>query len=253
MRSLILLGVLAGCMSAILESPYVLSTGLGDVHSVAPTGANTMLVATSKGAYEIDGKGAAQTLTTTPATAVTAHPTVRYVVDAKGILALDGEARLEREGIADAQAWCDESVLFTAESAIWQWDPATGQTRIWAEGFSDLSALSLATEAKCESVLALDGDRALRVWAAQREVLASDLADAKALATDGLGVLHALSGTPPTLLRYVDETWQPIARKLDGATDLHFGFGGSFPRENLYLTGKGSLDYLRPPPISTPD
>ena len=249
MRSILFCLVLTGCVSQLLEAPYVLSSGLGEARSVAPTGNNTLLAATSAGVVEVNGEGEAQHLTHSHALAVTAHPTKRYVVEASGLRNLDGDQALERPGIRDAQAWCNDSVLFALADGVWSWKPSTGEVALWADGFEDIRATALYPEAKCESLLVLDGEQVFRVWADQRVVLGRGLHNARSVATDGHGQIYALAGEPRTLLRQAGEEWTTIARGLDHAEDLHFGFGGAFPRENLYIADSGgTLDYLRPPP-----
>jgi hypothetical protein len=129
------------------------------------------------------------------------------------------------------------------------WDPSTGDVQTWADGFTEVRSISLATEAKCESAIVLDGDRVVRVWADHRETLAEGLTDARNAVTDGDGRLYALAGSPLSLQRFDDGRWVTIVRRLPAARDLHFGFGGAFPRANLYIAdADGTLDYLRPPP-----
>jgi hypothetical protein len=58
----IALVALTGCLSSMLEAPYVLVTGLGAVHGLSPTARATMLVASERGIVEVTGEGASTLL-----------------------------------------------------------------------------------------------------------------------------------------------------------------------------------------------
>ncbi len=249
--------LLPGCLSELLEAPYVLSTGLGEARALSPSGRTTMLVASSTGLWEVDGEGASAQLLADDCSAVTAGPTAVYALCDGGIRwgalpgrgeQVSGWATRVMPGVRDLTAWCDQDVLIGDAASVTAWDPATDETSLWADGLPGLRSLSLGGGGGCDWLTVVTGDAVLAVTPTGKQTLAEGLVAPRAAAVDSRGRLWVVAGEPPSLSR-VDGT-QPteFARFLGDARDLQLGLGGLLPPSNGYLAdGAGSLDYVHTP------
>ncbi len=247
--------LLAGCLDELLESPYVLATGLGEVRSIAPGLDGRLLAATSTGLYAIDGEGKAERVGE-PAVAVSVHPGRTYSLDEKGVswwspdyndsggivgepppsevdllAGYDELATLQRRGL----------VLWPLDKKSIPRDVAVPESRAVALG--PPSTYLVVTPTTLYTVSAED----------VATPLVTGLTDARAAATDANGRVYVAQGAPTELWRVEPVPGGParlvsVAKYLGDVRDLHFGIGGLLPRENLYIAnGAGSVDYVRPP------
>ena len=238
--SLLLLG---GCLDELLESPYVLTPGLGEVRAVAPGLHGELLVASATGLYAIDGNGVA-TRTGEAADGVTVHPGVVYVRRG-GTVSYDGGA-IDVTGAVDILAGYDALAGLYPDRLVL--DGRFGHTgppmpdRVVSLGRTDARAVALGPTGylvtTATALLAVDADV---------RVLADGLTDARAAATDTRGRVYVAHGAPTELWRVEPTGLVSMARWLGDTRDLQFGLGGLLPAENVYIAnGAGSVDYVRP-------
>ena len=249
--------LLAGCLSSVLEAPYVLSTGLGEATGLAPSGRRSMLVASDSGLWEVDGEGERALLRAGATRAVTGHLSGIYALDgcavAWGPLAPAGQpwtptGHLPAQGVVDLQAWCDGLVLLASPRELTAWAPETGETFAFAAGLSGVRAVSLGPDGGCDEALVVTADAVLAVSQTGRRTLAAGLVAPRAAVADAKGRVWVVHGEPAVLARIDAGAAVEVARYLGDPRDLHFGTGGLLPPENAYLAdGEGSLDYLRVP------
>ena len=249
--------LLTGCLSEVLEAPYVLSTGLGEARSVCPSTRLTMLVASSTGLWEVDGEGAMAQVLAGDCSAVSMSPRDAYALcdgqltwgalPAPGALA-QGWSRKAAPGVRDVQVWCDGTVMLGDPASVTSWDPATGETSLWAEGLPGLRALALGGGEGCDWLTVVAGDRVLAVTPTGQSALAEGLVAPRAAAVDRQGRLWVVAGEPAVLSQVTGGKAQEFARYLGDPRDLQFGLGGLLPPSNGYLAdGQGTLDYVYAP------
>ncbi|MES2641221.1 MAG: hypothetical protein V4850_17155 [Myxococcota bacterium] len=236
---------LLGCLDRVLEGPYVLAPGLGDVRSLSPSVDGRLLVATSTGVYEIDGEGRTERIEAAPAIAVATHPGRAYVLrDGRVTWAGGG---LDVPGAIDILGGYDALIVLYPDR-LSRVDPDTGTRRDqpFAPG---LVARSVA--------LGPDGGYLVVSESALHHVSASgtvslvtaNLVDARAATLDAKGRVYLAQGAPEELWRVDPTGLVSVARWLGDPKDLQFGLGGLLSVENTYIAnGAGTLDYVRPPP-----
>ena len=267
---LLLSAVGAGCLDALLEAPYILSTGLHGPERMSPSPSGTILVASAGGLVEIDGEGAARTLDPAPAVAVAATPEVIYVLSADGRLRWAGWAELQAgratwsaqvlpPGVRDLQSWCNGELRLASAQGVLRWSPEAPELTPAPEVAAGavlppLERLELLATGGCEGVLGLSADTLLWLTPTETRVLAERLEAPLAVASDRHGGVWLVAGTPPALWFLTAEgTLEQRARHLGGARDLLFGPGELLDRRNAYLIGEeGRLDYVRALMDSTP-
>lgn len=239
-----LLVVLAGCLDELLESPYVLAPGLGEVRAVSPGPTGDLLVASSTGVYRVDGNAVA-TRIGEPADGVTVHPGRVYVRRGSTITWEGGS--VEAPGVIDVLAGYDALALLYPDRLELdaRFETPPGPTIRVPLGRSDARAVALGPDGYLvvteSTLLALDQQGVTHI-------LADGLLDARAAATDAKGRIYVAQGHPSELWRLDGGQLVSVARWLGDPRDLHFGLGGLLPTENIYVAnGSGSLDYLRPP------
>lgn len=238
-----ILGILlAGCLDRILEAPYLLAPGLGEVRSVSPGLDGRLLVATSTGVYAVDGEGKAERLEDRPAQAVTAHPGRRYVLRDGRVTG--GEAPLAVHGAVDILAGYDALVVLRSDR-LSAFDP-DGREHPLTAGLTDARSVALGPD---DTYLVVTRESLVRVdRAGAITTLARGLVDARAAATDAKGRVYVAHGDPQELWRVDPTGLVSIARWLGDPRDLHFGIGGLLAVENTYIAnGSGTVDYVRPP------
>lgn len=245
-----------GCLDHILEAPFVLTPGLGEARSLAPSDHSTMLVASSTGLHDIDGEGAVTTLFEADAHAVSTHQARAYVLVGDTLRlgrhdAASGTWTWQSrplQGARDLLAWCDLRLLAVTHGEILEVDP-TGATspEVWLRDQFGLRGLALDAERPCEGVLAFSDHQLLFVTpAGEAEVILERQVELRAVATDGEGRTWIVHGTPPRLSVLVEGKPQTFAHYLGDPRDLHFGTGDLLKPDNVYLAdGGGTLDYLR--------
>lgn len=249
--------VLPGCLSELLEAPYVLSTGLGEARSVCASGRTTMLVASGTGLWEVDGEGHASALLTGDCAAVTAGPRAAYAACDGGIrfgplpppgTPASAWASRPMPGVRDLQAWCDGDVMIGDAASVTSWNPETDETALWAEGLPGLRAVSLGGGEGCDWLTVVTEDAVWEVKPTGKRALVEGLVGARAAALDGRGRLWVVAGASPALSRIEEGKRIEFASHLGDARDLAFGYGGLLPPSNAYLAdGAGSLDYVHTP------
>jgi hypothetical protein len=248
-----LLLALAGCLDAILEAPYVLTTGLTEIHSISPTGRGTMLAATPAGIVEIDGSGRHVLLARQPARAVAAHARTLYLLTDDALLWGDLPERgglathlssIPAPDVVDIQAWCNERLLLAGSSGLEIFDPAVGIISAHPTALPPLRAVSLPATAPCEGAVVVSEDAVIEVTGIQvrRHAVSSPR-----LATPGRdGHIWVIHGDPPVLSRLDSDGLSLRAEHIGDPRDAHFGTGGLFSPGNIYLAdGSGTLDYAR--------
>ncbi|MDP2306612.1 MAG: hypothetical protein Q8P18_11375 [Pseudomonadota bacterium] len=248
---MILLALL-GCLDRLLESPYVLATGLGDVRSVAPSTDGRLWVAASTGVYAIDGEGRAERIEEAPALAVASHPDRTYVLR-DGRVTWGGGAGLDAPGAVDILGGHDALVVLYPDhyERIGPGDPS-GAPRHLARlgGTLDARAVALGPDGGWIVV----SEHALQNVGADGAVttVIDGLVDARAAVVDVKGRIYVAQGDPQELWRVDPGAPSPlvsVARWLGDPKDLHFGVGGLLATENTYVAnGAGTLEYVRPPP-----
>ena len=220
----------------MLDGPYVLATGLDGAQSVMPApdpnpdGSRDLVVVGLHTTWRVDGDGKVAAL------------------GAGGVAGTSAPGRLvtDTEGI---------DVLGVEDGGLLRID-ASG-TIVWSDGASRATAPAPCSEPRS---LALGDGHAWLVCAdglhavehANGEVRVAHrvaLIDGRAAATDSRGRTFVVAGSPTALYR-LDEggALTPAARWVGDVTDAHFGVGGRFPKENVYLvTSEGALVYVRVP------
>lgn len=248
--------LLPGCLDHILEAPFVLTPGLGEARSIAPTDRNTMLVAASSGLHEVDGEGQPTRLWEGEAHAVSTHEARAYALagDTLRVGSLDAasgtwtwQAR-PLQGARDLLAWCDERLLGVTHGEVIEVDPSGASSpSTWLEGQFGLRGLSLDAARPCEGVLVFSDHQLLFVSPeGEAEVILERQVELRAVATDGDHRTWIVHGTPPRLSVLVDGKPQTFAHYLGDPRDIHFGTGALLKPDNIYLAdGGGTLDYLR--------
>lgn len=229
--------IFAGCFGRLLEAPYVLAPGLGEVRSLGPDGRGNLVAATARGLVRVDGSGVVEVIQAGPVTAVTVQPH-RTVTLAEGRVRWDGGS-VAVDGARDVVGgWGERLYVLGSE----------GVTAIGGDGSATLAsgergfALALGPEpdmlvVSAESVRTLDG-----------RVLIAGIGDIRAAATDPRGRVYVAVGGDALLYRLDESGPIVVARYLGDVRDLHFGAGGLLAGENLYVAdGSGQITYLRPP------
>lgn len=249
--------MLGGCADALLEAPYVLSTGLSEVRSVSASGRNTLIVGGEGGLWEVDGEGRHAPLAEGAVDALTVDPRRLYVLGGGriqyGPIPAAGQPFLPTgsqaaPGVVDLQAWCDGTVLLGSSQEITAWNPDTGETSAFALGLDGLRALALGGGDGCGYALVTTATRLLAVTPTGVEVLAHDLVDARAATLDHAGRVWVVAGDPLTLDQVVSGEATIFARYVGDVHDLVPGFGGLLPPSNLYLGGAdGTIGYVYVP------
>lgn len=235
--------LLGGCLDQLLESPYVLTPGLGEVRALSPGLNGELLVATSTGLYAVDGNGVG-TRTGDPADGVTVHPGVTYVRRG-GTVTYDG-GEIDVAGAVDILAGYDElAVLYpdrlVLDGRFGHVGPPTPD-RVVPLGRADARAVALGPTGYLVTT-----PTALLAVNADIRVLAEGLTDARAAATDTRGRVYVAQGAPTELWRVDAGGLVSMARWLGATRDLQFGLGGLLAVENVYIAnGAGSVDYVRP-------
>ena len=84
--SVALVLLLGGCMDRLMEAPYVLATGLGEVNGLVPSTRGTLLAATPSGTWEVDETGARTLLSPVPSQSVAIHRGRIYALSGERIL-----------------------------------------------------------------------------------------------------------------------------------------------------------------------
>ncbi|MDG1481427.1 MAG: hypothetical protein P8R54_17665 [Myxococcota bacterium] len=248
-----LLLALTGCLDAILEAPFVLSTGLTEVRSITPSGRTTMLAATPGGVVEIDGSGAHTLLSTHPARAIAAHATVIYLLtdDALlwGAMPPPGErigalSHISVAGVVDIQSWCHGQVLLAGAAGLQTFDSSSGMLSPYPAKLPPLKSVSLPAEAPCTGAVVASADAVIEVIG---EELRSLPVDTPRVVTPGRdGHTWLIHGTPPILSRMQDGTLSLRAEHIGNPLDAHFGTGELFSPSNIYFAdAAGTLDYAR--------
>ena len=253
-----LLLALMGCLDAILEAPFVLSTGLTEVRSIAPSGRITMLAATPGGVVEIDGSGNHTLLSEHSARAITAHAMVVYLLtdDALlwGAMPLPGErfgalAQVPVTDVVDIQSWCDGKVLLAGAAGLQVFDSSSGTLSPYPTKLPPLRSVSLLAGLPCTGAVVISSDAVIEVSGEQLQRIP---VDAPRVATPGRdGHSWLIHGTPPVLSRIKDGTLSLRAEHIGDPLDAHFGTGELFSPSNIYFAdAAGTLDYARV--INTP-
>ncbi len=245
--------LLAGCLSTMLEAPYVLVTGLGPVRGVSPSPRTTLLVASEGGLLEVTGEGAVTVLAADgPYDAVATHRARLYGLRA-------GTLRVAAFPVAGAPAWTDtpwpgavdlqatcEEALFVADAeGVARWTPGGAVAR-FGPPLSGVRSLTILVPDPCGGVVAVTEDAVLQVTAEGTTALVAGVDHLRAAALDARGALWVVAGDPPVLGVVGASGIEVRARHLGDTRDLAFGFGGLFPSANAYLgTDAGTLDYAR--------
>ena len=244
--------LLLGCLDAILEAPYVLTTGLGEARGLSPTVHRTMLVASSTGVLEVSGSGARTLLTSQPARAVASHAQHIYLLTDDSLLwgelppsgePLGALSAVPISGAVDIQAWCDETVLIAGDFGLKIWSRTTSTLRDHPTPLPPLRAVSLSLQAPCTVVNVISEDALLVVG---ETVTRHSLTAPRAATPDRHGNTWVVHGEPPVLSRLSGGVLEERARYLGDPRDVHFGNGEMFSADNIYIAdGGGSLDYAR--------
>ena len=245
--------LLLSCLDALLEAPYVLTTGLTEAHSLAPTGRRTMLVATPTGLVEVDGSGSQARLTEQPVRAVAAHAEVVYILTSAGLqwgalptsgAMLEALQTLPAPGVVDLQSWCDGRVLLAGEQGLQVFTPTTATITDHEATLPPLKAVSLSAQETCAGAVVLTEDALIQVSGTTTSRIPISQPRAATPGRDGhTWVIH---GDPPVLSRLEDGALTPRAKHLGDPRDAHFGTGELFSPNNIYLAdGAGTLDYAR--------
>lgn len=248
-----LLLALLGCLDAILEAPYVLTTGLTEIRSISPTGRTTMLAATPGGVFEIDGSGSHVLISEHSARAVAAHTTAIYLLTDDALLwgampppgqRLTALSRLPVAGVVDIQSWCDERVLLAGEAGLQVFDRSSGTISAHPADLPPLTAVGLPAEAPCSGAVVVADGAVIEVNGEQVRRIPVDSPRIVTPGRDGHSwVIH---GTPPVLSRLEDGALSLRAEHLGDPLDAHFGAGELFSPSNIYFADSaGTLDYAR--------
>lgn len=234
---------LLGCLDRLLESPYVLTPGLGDVRSISPLVEGGLLVASSTGVYRVDEEGRAERVGDA-ADAVSVGPQNEYVLRG-GRVSWDGGS-VDVPDAVDVIAGYDELLVLFPDSYA-RIDTGNGLRRSWQLGSIDARSIALGPEG---SYLVVSDDTLYRLYSGGGfSALVTGLVDARAAAVDAKGRIYVVHGTPQELWRLDPEGLVSVARWLGDPNDLHFGLGGLLPQENIYIAnGAGTIDYVRPGP-----
>lgn len=248
-----LLLFLLGCLDAILEAPYVLTTGLSEARSLAPTSRRTMLVATPTGLLEVDGSGKYELLTEQSVHAVSAHPEVIYLLTSAGLqwgaLPASGDPLLDLKtipapGVVDVQSWCDDLVLLAGDSGLQIFDPATASITAHGAALPPVHAVSLLPQSPCAGAVVLSADALIEIHGTK--IARIPLSQPRTAAPGRDGHTWVVHGEPPVLSRLEGGALEPRANHLGDPRDAQFGNGELFSANNLYFAdGSGTLDYAR--------
>lgn len=246
---------LCGCVGEILDAPFVLASGLGEVRGLAPSPRTTLLLATASGVVEVQGDGRATPLLPgIDARAVATHREHLYVMVEDGIAhgpepgagAPPALQTWAHPGLVDIQASCAGAVLFADADGVGRWLPETGDVARYGPALPGIQALALDPISACEGVLALTADAVHWVTPLATWPVAVGLDRPRALSADGWGGIWVVQGEPAVLAKLTTGGPEVRARHLAPTTDLGFGLGELFHRANAYFVGPGgTLDYAR--------
>ncbi|MFT5682964.1 MAG: hypothetical protein ACI8RZ_003888 [Myxococcota bacterium] len=248
-----LLLALIGCLDAILEAPYVLTTGLTEIRSIAPSGRSTMLAATPGGVVEIAGNGSTTRLGEQSVQAIAAHATAIYLLSDGvllwGEMPASGErigalSRIPVPGVVDIQSWCDEQVLLAGSAGLKVFHREAGTITDYPVALPPLKAVSLPAGGPCDGAVVIAEGAVIEVLG---ETLHRYPIDAPRIVTPGRdGHTWVIHGEPPVLSRLESGTLSLRAEHLGDPLDAHFGSGELFSPGNIYLAdASGTLDYAR--------
>lgn len=247
--------LLTGCLGAVLEAPFVLASGLGEVRGLSPSSRHTLLAATADGVLEISAEGrVTRRVSGVDARAVAAHRERLYVLDDDGIrygaLHADGQVGAlglwGRPGIRDIAAGCSETVLFADAEGVGRWVPGSDATGRLGPRVSGVRALALDPLQPCEGVLVLTEEEVRWVTEAASVPVVAGLSAPQAFGIDRWGGVWVVEQDPPVLVRRTRHGPEVRARFLGPTSDLLFGPGDLLHPANAYLSGpEGTLDYAR--------
>lgn len=245
--------LLISCLDAILEAPYVLTTGLAEARSLAPTSRRTIVVATPAGLREVDGSGTHSLLTRQPVYAVTTHPEHLYLLtDAGlqwGVLPERGEPLRDLQtipatGVVDLQSWCDGRVLLAGDMGLQIFDPATATITAHDAVLPALQAVSLLAHEPCSGAVVLSADALIQIHGTTTS--RTSLRRPRTTTPGRDGYTWVIHGDPPVLSRLEEDELVLRAEHLGDPRDAHFGNGELLSPDNLYLAdGGGTIDYAR--------
>jgi hypothetical protein len=256
-----------GCFDALLEAPFVLTTGLGSSHSVVPSVRESMLVASDQGIWEIGSTGEKDLIHTQRSLDVATHPDRIYILEESksgerrirwgSFSAGDSSLRLDHErdaeGVSDLQAWCNGQVLLAADTDLLLWTPEDGTVQVYAKNLPSVRSAHLGPSVDCETSLVLTHDSLIEVSPESQEVLFSGLINPRGVALDPWARTWLVAGEPPILYLAVEGRLELVARYLGDPRSIHFGTEGWLPPDHIFLVdGEGTLDYLKvPPPLAS--
>jgi len=247
--------LLTGCLGAVLEAPFVLASGLGEVRGLAPSPRQTLLAATAAGVVEVSAEGRVATVVPgVDARAVATHRERLYVLEDAGIrygpLSADGEVGAlslwVRSGIRDIAAGCSETVLFADAEGVGRWTPGSDATVRLGPRVAGVRALALDPLQPCEGVLVLTQEEVRWVTESASVPVVAGLSVPQAFGLDRWGGIWVVEQEPPVLVRRTRHGLEVRARYLGPTSDLLFGPGDLLHPANAYLSGsEGTLDYAR--------
>jgi hypothetical protein len=251
----VLLLVLWGCRFAeVLEStPYVLSTGLGELRAIATGPSGTAFVAGPKGVLEIAGDGKATSALDGDARLVAAQPGRLFAVfgdvlewtirTSASPQAAGGSQSLP--GVVDLLAWCDGDLLIAYADHLALWRLGQEVERTFGAPVPGIRAVAVGSP-ECGSALVLTNDALWSVPATGPTApLVRGLKDPRAVASDPLGRAWIVSGDPVALARVDGSSLVPVASDLGDVRDVVFGHMGLFKPHNVYLAaGDGRIEYV---------
>lgn len=243
----LLLAVLAGCVDAPADTPYILASGLGEAASVCVQVDGRLLVGTSTGAWAVGADGAVEREAEGPVTAVATQPAWRYTLGGGQLVArpTDGgpTRTLPAPGAVDlvAVAAAGEVWLLTADG-IESVDVVSGARHPVASGLGDARGLTWAFDGRVllwtrtgVSVVTADGLRTPLPGALQDARSVAGAADGTVYALDARGLVRLAD--PPVVL----------SERAAAATDLALAIGPRLPAGVLYgVTRDGRVDFWRP-------
>lgn len=240
---MILVGLL-GCLDRLLDSPYILVAGLGEVRSLSISAEGRLLVGGSSGLTELARDGAPHHLGPTAADAITQSPHQLFVLR-EGRLDTGGTT-VDTPGALDIAATWFEDLWILYPDHLDAYGP-TGVVRSVAAGFTDARNLNLGTPG--EMLLTLPTE--VRAYHADGtfRVIATHLEDARTAIADGAGRIYVAHGREPTLSRVDPDGLTLVARFLEDPRDLQFGVPPNLHTDYLYIgSGAGRIDYIQVPP-----
>ena len=249
---LLALGLLGACLDELLEAPYLLTSGVGKVESIAPTPDRSLLVASDTGLWLVGGDGSSRLLRSGPALGVASHNRRLYLLIANALLVAEAGPpygqlswrEVPAVGARDIQAWCGELLLVAFPDGVKTWSPLTGA---WAAlGPDPLPARAVSLGQSCEEALVLTGDSLFAQGPAGTRTLATGLQDPRAVAMDRSGRIWLLSGAPRHLDEVAEGGLRLLAQHVGDARDIHFGNGELLAPDNVYLgDADGTIGYIR--------